>query len=775
MITRPILFVFIFLLHIYPNICNGQVSPAELEALIAIYQSTDGDNWENNTGWDLTASPAEVNSNWYGITVQGGHVRNLNLSNNRLRGSIPPETGNLLYLRVLNLQSDPHPSQAHRRNQLEGNIPPEIGQLVELEWLRLFYNELSGPIPPQIGNLVKLTELNLGMNKLSGSLPPEIGNLTKLKELRLDFNRLEGEIPNGIGNFTDLERLFFGANKLSGSIPQSFGQLTKLRILDISANQISGSIPAGIGNLTQLTRLNLGNNQLVGTIPDGIQNLAALEELFLNNNRLTGDIPPGLWSLSKLKQLYLFSNELSGSILPEAGHLAALDELFLQNNLIGGSIPSSLGNLAKLRYLNLSSNRFTGNLPGEIGNMASLITLILDFNQLDGNIPPELGQLGHLVVMNLSANNFSGEIPGNIGNLTSLAELRLRSNQLSGQVPETFVSLKNLKTLSLHANMLSGLPDLSVLTGLEQFYVQNNLLHFDALEPNISLAPGYFTYSPQAKVGEEETHFVYFGEQLHLSVQVRGLQNIYQWYRNGEPIPGAATADLVIEKFTEADEGVYMCRINNSVATKLELVSENIYVNYAGAVLPSVNTLEANDITTLSAVLSGEVLSDGGSEISDRGFYWGVHTDPEISGIRETAGSGSGYFSAMLAGLTHNTTYHFRAYAINEAGTALGEVKSFKTEPEPQEFSIPNAFRPASEIPENRVFKPNLEYTPENYAMRIYNRWGAEVFFSGDAAMGWDGTIKNVAAPQGVYVFRIVYSDTEGNPVEHSGQLMLLR
>jgi len=62
-----------------------EIPTVECEALIALYDSTDGENWRNNTGWNVTNTPCS----WRGITCDGGHVTILSLSSNRLSGSIP--------------------------------------------------------------------------------------------------------------------------------------------------------------------------------------------------------------------------------------------------------------------------------------------------------------------------------------------------------------------------------------------------------------------------------------------------------------------------------------------------------------------------------------------------------------------------------------------------------------------------------------------------------------------------------------------------------------
>ncbi|MFC1547220.1 FG-GAP-like repeat-containing protein, partial [Candidatus Neomarinimicrobiota bacterium] len=64
-------------------------------ALVALYNSTDGANWTDNSGW-LSADTALTD--WYGVSVSGGRVTYLNLYQNNLVGPLPPEIGNLTAL-----------------------------------------------------------------------------------------------------------------------------------------------------------------------------------------------------------------------------------------------------------------------------------------------------------------------------------------------------------------------------------------------------------------------------------------------------------------------------------------------------------------------------------------------------------------------------------------------------------------------------------------------------------------------------------------------------
>jgi len=263
------------------------VPVVECEALVALYNSTNGAGWTNRTNWLETVTVG----NWYGITVESGHVVGIYLG----------------------------------ENHLTGTLPAALGSLSNLRYLNLFNNQLSGSIPPELGSLSNLTDLDLGGNQLSGSIPRELGSLSNLTYLNLFDNQLSGSIPPELGSLSNLQYLNLGNNQLSGSIPPELGSLSNLTFLYLFDNQLSGSIPAALGNLNSLKHLWLSNNQLSGEVPGTLMNLTSLTELDLDYNRLTvpGDYPnpsnPLHVFLSQKAANWHLHQAVSQQIAPDSG------------------------------------------------------------------------------------------------------------------------------------------------------------------------------------------------------------------------------------------------------------------------------------------------------------------------------------------------------------------------------------------------------------------------------------------------------------------------
>jgi hypothetical protein len=83
---------------------------------------------------------------------------------------------------------------------------------------------------------------------------------------------------------------------------------------------------------------------------------------------------------------------------------------------------------------------------------------------------------------------------------------------------------------------------------------------------------------------------------------------------------------------------------------------------------------------------SAEITSlASGNGISLRGICYSLQNQPDTSNFVKTSGSGAGSFTTTLNGLTPNTTYHARAFALNNVGISYGDEVIFTTA---QAFSV---------------------------------------------------------------------------------------
>ncbi len=125
------------------------ISSTQRAALIALYNSTNGDSWTDNTNWKGISNEADgfsqigTEGTWFGITVSAAQVVRIGLNANNLVGTLPAELGNITSLRGLLLAV----------NQLSGTIPTSLGNLSNLSELWIFDTQLTGSIPTELGSL----------------------------------------------------------------------------------------------------------------------------------------------------------------------------------------------------------------------------------------------------------------------------------------------------------------------------------------------------------------------------------------------------------------------------------------------------------------------------------------------------------------------------------------------------------------------------------------------------------------------------------------------
>lgn len=106
-----------------------------------------------------------------------------------------------------------------------------------------------------------------------------------------------------------------------------------------------------------------------------------------------------------------------------------------------------------------------------------------------------------------------------------------------------------------------------------------------------------------------------------------------------------------------------------------------VTITYTSVSAPTLSTSAASSVTSSSGTLNGSITATGGANATQSGFAYSI-TANLTSGVSTTtlgAQTGTASFSSSVSSLSANTTYYFRAYATNSAGTGYGSIQSFTT------------------------------------------------------------------------------------------------
>lgn len=331
-------------------------------AAACLYEGLTEQDWADTSFWMSNESIC----NWHGIVCDGNTVVKIDLTDNLLRGV----------------------------------LPPEVGLMTGLQQLILVSNWIGGTLPNELGNLNELVTLDLYDNLLTATLP-DFSTLTQLAELYIGSNEFSGTIPDSWQGMTSLEYLWLDDLSLTGTIPSFIFDLPALVVLKMSNSGVNGAIPSNVGDLGQITYLNLAGNALSGGLPDSVADLP-LDTLILDENPNLFDVDGGVFPSFLL-------------------NVSTLQELSLSNTGLRGPLPNFIvTTFPNLIELDLSKNSFTGSIPLVIAWARKLEVILLNDNDLEGGLPWSFSDLENLRLVNVSNNNLTGTIPNEYNTLVNL-------------------------------------------------------------------------------------------------------------------------------------------------------------------------------------------------------------------------------------------------------------------------------------------------------------------------------------------------------------------
>ncbi|KAJ0691493.1 putative leucine-rich repeat-containing, plant-type, leucine-rich repeat domain superfamily [Helianthus annuus] len=368
----------------------------------------------------------------------------IDYSNNLFNSSLPESIGRNLSRAYFFSVSN---------SSLTGVIPETICNASYLKVLDLSNNRLNGSIPKCLieAGSIRLGVLNLGNNSLTGQIEGTFPRNCQLNTLDLHGNGIEGKIPESLVNCMMLEVLNLGKNNINDTYPCFLGNNTNLRVLVLRSNNLHGSVRCSqdqYNNWSKLQILDIACNKLSGVVPE--DSFLKWGAMMIDEN----EDPPSKKHLSfrvlQLNDIYYQDTvtvTAKGLELELVKILTLFTSIDISSNRFSGEIPSTIGRLKALYVLNVSRNEFTGSIPPSIGNLRQLESLDMSRNNLSGEIPYALTNLNFLSTFNVSYNQLRGRIPtGNqlrtfengsyLGN-TGLCGFPLSRSCSSSNIPET--------------------------------------------------------------------------------------------------------------------------------------------------------------------------------------------------------------------------------------------------------------------------------------------------------------------------------------------------
>ena len=393
------------------------------EILEIFYEATGGDEWKNNTNW---LSDADLDE-WHGVTARQGRVLYLELTDNNLVGTIPPQLGGLEELFILYLSS----------NRLSGPIPAELSKLNQLRDLLTGRNELDGRLPAELGYMEGLRYFTIAQTQISGPLPLTFANLA-LTNFHFDHDgpcvpaALEDwlkSLPETVTNYQLCtgeivivpDSLYFEAPPLGDTMRLTAALINADGDTVPDANITWASADTTIATVDStglVTSADYGTTEVTAT-HDSLTATVKVEIAFALSDRQALDT---LYRAMGGEDWTDTTNWLSDEALSEwygvetneAGKVVGLS---LGANNLTGAIPAVIEELGDLITLDLGQNGISGRIPSQLRGLRKLRDLLLNDNALEGKLPQDLGDMPELRYLHIGNNGLAGVVPPTFGNL----------------------------------------------------------------------------------------------------------------------------------------------------------------------------------------------------------------------------------------------------------------------------------------------------------------------------------------------------------------------
>ncbi|XP_005290597.1 transforming growth factor beta activator LRRC32 [Chrysemys picta bellii] len=431
-------------------------------------------------------------------------------------------------------------------------IPPELHP--NINKIDLSGNEIRNLSEKPLTFYTSLQHLDLRSNQISFIEPGVFTYMTSLVEVILANNQLDELAQHrtpGVGLLPEIRTLDLSHNRLYNGMAEYFiHKAPSLQYLSLAENSITVILHRMFQGSPALVEVDLHSNIIMEIEEGAFETLVHLTKLNLSMNSITCISD---FSLRQLQILDLSRNSIETFHATESKEEYNLRWLDLsENKLLRFPVFPQVN---KLAYLNLSKNlmQFTADSAHDEVYYMERDWLEAPFHLLDQkqNTNTSSLYLSQLLYLDLSYNEIKA-IPNEFfESMSSLRFLNLSKNCLQTFAVNYDSALISLAILDLSFNALQNLLlDASILTNLQELYIQNNhlqALQFDIFASlpsiklinlqsnNISFCSMYSGLAKQRLTGEENgcVSFVDFPALRYLYLADNMLKNlpVYAFYK----------------------------------------------------------------------------------------------------------------------------------------------------------------------------------------------------------------------------------------------------
>ena len=148
-------------------------------------------------------------------------------------------------------------------------------------------------------------------------------------------------------------------------------------------------------------------------------------------------------------------------------------------------------------------------------------------------------------------------------------------------------------------------------------------------------------------------------------------------------LPPRMTAAQRVNIAAPTPAGLIIWCSNCGASGELQVYNGSAWTNMIGVAASGLPVLaattDASGISSTSAISGGNVTSDGGSPVIERGVCWSTTPNPTITNSKSVSTGTTGSFTSTLSGLSPVVTYYVRSYAANAYGYTYGTQISFRS------------------------------------------------------------------------------------------------